>query len=178
MDFDSIIYIVIAIVLAIINAVAQKKKKTGALNTPNHQPVDQHEYVEEEELEPQPDPFEVVFQNVFANDEESQKEVEITNDILFEAKEREIQENSMDRIQLEMQAKAMELLNAPPIQADTFSFDDDSIAASQIGDALTLEEEAEKDFASKSKILKEFDPKKAILYAEIIKPKYFIIQQS
>ncbi|HCX99565.1 MAG TPA: hypothetical protein DG754_05440 [Bacteroidales bacterium] len=182
MELDSIIFIVIAIVLAIVNAVAQKKKKDQQKQTAHKIVRNPEQYVPNEEgitvahLEDEgnehsydslglirahegvPTSFKA---DEFESDEdevEVQKEVQLTD---FQLK-------MQDRDQASMQGGAVEKYRVN-------EFDDDSIASTEIGNAKTLEEEELAFDESRNYFLKEFDAKKAIVYSEIIRPKYFSI---
>lgn len=178
MELDSIIYIIIAIVLAIVNAVAQKKKKAAKENAPTNT-FDLHDDPEEQ-IEPvtskysgnifdeisDKDPIEILF------GKESFEKEEILEDISDEGVSALEEQSIANERERKMNEKAQELLSFKHEQ-NTFDFDEESIASSAIGNALTEEEELEAQFESQSLILREFDAKKAILYSEIIKPKYF-----
>jgi hypothetical protein len=184
MELDNIMYIVIAIVLAIVNAVVQKKKKAAQQQkvvTPTFDDMDE-QFDEADNLDPayqaqsytdlpRSNPLDILFgKESFPNEFNQEKEATIVPEPLVNV-------NAVSQpsdYELRMQAKANEFLEFQPDQ-NTFDFDEESISSSAIGNALTLEEEEEAHFHSKSLFMKEFDPKKAILYSEVIKPKYFSI---
>jgi len=184
MELDSIIYIIIAIGLAIVNAVAQKKKKAAreqtASNSFDHLD-EQFESVENEDTEYQPsllrdissgDPMEILFgRESFPEDPVVDEPVEEFHEEGVSSFVDNYQSSDYEK---RMHERAQEFLNFDPDQ-NTFDFDEDSIASSAIGNALTEDEEEEAHFQSKSIFMQEFDVKKAIIYSEIIKPKYFSI---
>lgn len=178
MELDNIIYIIIAIVLAIVNAVAQKKKKAAKENAPKN--IFEINDEPEEQLEPDTSKLsgnffdEIIDQNpieaLFGKESFEQEDVldDVTDEGISALEEQSIANEQKRR----MNEKAQELMSFKHEQ-NTFDFDEDSIASSAIGNALSEEEELEAQFESQSLILREFDAKKAILYSEIIKPKYF-----
>jgi hypothetical protein len=184
MEFDSIIYIVIAIGLAIINAVAQKKKKTAAgqqkpsgdtlknLFDPIEEEPDDVATVINERVSTDP------FQVLFGNEEYEAKvfdEVEPEPEFIDEEKAAVIDsEPVLSDYEKRMQVRAKEFVDFKHEETQ-FDFEKDSIANSAIGDALTLEEEEAAQREGKTDFIKEFDPGKAIVYSEIIKPKYFSV---
>lgn len=184
MELDSIIYIIIAIGLAIVNAVAQKKKKAAQqqkINTPTFDDLDE-QFDEAEDLDPayQAQPFRDLSNSnpldiLFGKENLSDELIEEDEAVIVPEPVASVDVASQPSdYEKKMQAKAKEFLGFQHDQ-NTFDFDEDSISSSAIGDALTQEEEEEAYFHSKSLFMQEFDPKKAILYSEIIKPKYFSI---
>jgi type III secretory pathway component EscV len=181
MEFENIIYIILAIVFAIVNAVVQKKKKAAqaAASAIGH---DDHEdaYAEEssifDEIKDEiskSDPLEVLFG---ANDE-LEHEGKPATFKGFTTKATVAEESIIPKqtvSELQMHAKAKELLESR-IEHIATEFDEDSIAASAIGDAPTEEEEQLAAVEQLSPFVAEFDVKKAIIYSEVIKPKYFSI---
>ncbi len=180
MDLDSIIYIVIAIILAVVNGVAQKKKKAQQKPTPQSPSVDL-QFESDEESEPQTiletkgqqshDPFSILFGSegqptTFNTDELADEELlteqELEPEVLLTDFEQRMHERAQEMMEVNVEHRIDE-------------FDEDSIASSAIGDAPTQEEEDLAFFENQSTLVKEFDAKKAIVYAEIIKPKYFSV---
>ncbi|PKP39245.1 MAG: hypothetical protein CVT98_02535 [Bacteroidetes bacterium HGW-Bacteroidetes-15] len=192
MELDSIIYIIIAIVLAIVNAVAQKKKKVAkeqASANSFENLDDQFESIETEDTEYQPtllkdlstgDPMEILFgrgsfpKEMDIEEQAEEQVVEQVDELQVEGVSAYVDNYQSSNYEKRMQERAQEFLNFDPDQ-NTFDFDEDSIASSAIGNALTEDEEEEANFQSKSIFMQEFDVEKAILYSEIIKPKYFSI---
>lgn len=182
MELDSIIFIVIAIILAIVNAVAQKKKKDQQKQTA-HKVVQEHEpYLADEEAvtvdhlgdegnKQSYDPFGLIHGHEgvpvsldadgFESDEEEvehQEEVQLTP----------FQEKMQERAQATMQDIIEEKFRID-------EFDDDNIASTEIGNVKTQEEEELAFNQSRNYFVKEFDAQKAIVFSEIIRPKYFSI---
>lgn len=191
MDLDSIIYIVIAIGLAIINAVAQKKKKAARQSIVS-QPKVYDPYVEPADVavaDEEEKPPIVKFQEILK---------EIANEPYFEEEPEALQEVQSERETSQFVHEALKesVLDAP-IPAEHFyakteyvpldipegaidsigeydyNSEENSISSGAIGDALTAKEESEKREKAHADFRKMFDPKKAIIYSEIIKPKYF-----
>jgi hypothetical protein len=185
MELDSIIYIIIAIVLAIINAVSQKKKK-AAQEQASRQPTvnyteefDQVEYDEsEEEVENlnevlRVNPLEALFgdtEKLFESEPIVAEKVVVPEPILVEHEP----VRKLTDFELKMQETAQKIMGDIGDHSIP-EFDDDSIASSAISNALTLEEEETVFNETRNSFLKDFDPKKAIIYSEIITPKYFSI---
>lgn len=190
MDLDSIIYIVIAIVLAIINAIAQKKKKAAQQQaTPKAPAVDIFSELGDEELVEE-DPKEPIksFQDILremANESFTEEDKQIANQPV-------IIEQPLDFIEQQPVESEIDIPVSPidspvvvykPIDIPEGAIDsigeydynsvENSIASSAISDALTEEEEMEKIQREQNLIVKNFNPKDAIIYSEIIKPKYF-----
>lgn len=178
MELDNIIYIIIAIVLAIVNAVAQKKKKAAKEAAPKNIFEEQDQSDEySESAEPiftnnffekitEKDPIQVLLEN------DSLEDGPILDEIAEEGESALEPISQLTDYEKRMQEKANELL-AVNKEANTFDYDEESIASSAIGDALTEEEEYEKQLESRSSALKDFKAREAIIYSEIIKPKYF-----
>ncbi len=188
MELDNLIYIIIAIVLAIVNAVAQKKKKAAGQHPTSSQPTSHYETesVDFDEVEPMPaakpitevpaNPFELLFgqqelNRVFTQAEEVE-EPEIINEVQDILLEEGKPTTQLTDWELKLQEKAKEFMG---FRHDTnlFDFEEDSIANSAIGDALTEEEEAQALIENRNEILAEFSAAKAVVYSEILKPKYF-----
>jgi hypothetical protein len=185
MELDSIIYIVIAIALAIINAIAQKKKKAQQKNSPVHSTVDyadEFDSVEEvdldieEQIENLGDMLKVKPLEVLFGGTEHVNEYESVPETVAESKLVAAPEpvRELTDFELKMQETAQRMMGDIGDHSIP-EFDEDSIASSAITNALTLEEEEIAFNESRSDLLKDFDPRKAIVYAEIIKPKYFSI---
>lgn len=184
MELDSIIFIVIAIVLAIVNAVAQKKKKDQQKQTAQNVVQDHDEYLPDEESVtvahlgnegnmPSYDPFGLIHGHEgvpasfkvdeFGGDEdedevEQQAEVQLTD----------FQQKMQERAQASMKGGVEEKYRVD-------EFDDDNIASTEIGNVKTLAEEELAFSQSRNYFVKEFDAKKAIVFSEIINPKYFSV---
>jgi hypothetical protein len=185
MELDSIIYIVIAIALAIINAVAQKKKKAAQGQAPIQPTVDYSEGFDQEEYEESEvqvetfndmlkvNPLEALFGDIEPLFESENKAVA---EEVIRAPIKVVQEptRTLTDFELKMQETAERMLGDIGDHSIP-EFDDDNIASSEIGNVLTIEEEEIAFNESRNNLLKEFDPKKAIVYSEIIKPKYFSI---
>jgi hypothetical protein len=176
MDLDSLIYIIIAIALAIINAVAQKKKKADKEKAAALAP----QLAKETPLEDltitdsiEKDPLEILLEKEFFREGTSAFN---EADFITEKPLDKIEEVALVEPDNEYQkylAKAQELLSQGPQIVEEFDFEENSIASTSIGDVLTKEEQDEADNLSLSEIQREFDIKKAIIYTEILKPKYF-----
>ncbi|HDP55513.1 MAG TPA: hypothetical protein ENN24_07555 [Bacteroidetes bacterium] len=180
MDLDSIIYIVIAIILAVVNGVAQKKKKAQQKATPQSPPVDvqfdsdkeiESQTILETEGQPSHDPFSILFGNegqptTFKTEELAEEEPLTEQELEPEVQLTDFEQRMHERAQQMMEVN---------VEHRIHEFDEDSIASSAIGNAPTQEEEDLALFENQSTLVKEFDAKKAIVYAEIIKPKYFSI---
>lgn len=183
MDFDSIIYIVIAIVLAVVNAVAQKKKKAQAnASAPKPSSSNQSQnqgndygYEQDGDESVTANPFEILFGEKPESPIYAKHEEEIPDEVVYE-REEEVQpvlEPELTGYQKQMQEKAQEFVDFQH-EKNVFDFDEDSIASSAIGNALTEEEEEEKAYIdSQNDILRDFDGVTAIVYSEVITPKYF-----
>lgn len=168
MELDSIIYIIIAIVLAIVNAVAQKKKKSeprAPLST------DKTSRDESESTRTQSrDPLDFLF-----GDDEDEDSVETTYAQQETVEASESEQPLESGYQKRMQEVAEQLLDKEDVQIGSYDYDDNVIAESAIGNALTEEEQKQARMEGKTDFLKEFDAKKAIIYSEVIKPKYFSV---
>lgn len=198
MDLDSIIYIVIAIALAVINAVAQKKKKSAqqqkvATSASMDETIADSEFVAAEEKEnatllkledilkemgvtdekeefsdPVPHVEEPIFNEIQVNDKQQQTILESTEKYSeFESIENlepiDKTEGSIDN--------ADKFLDS--IGEYDYNSEENSISSTAIGDALTEEEQATYDKENASKFVKNFNAKDAVMYTEIMKPKYF-----
>jgi type III secretory pathway component EscV len=183
MDFDSIIYIVIAIVLAVVNAVAQKKKKAQtSASAPKPSSSNQFQsqddelgYEQDDEESVAANPFEILFGEQPASPVYDKHKEEISGEEINEL-ELVVQpepEPELTSYQKQMQEKAKEFVDFQH-EKNVFDFDEDSIASSAIGNALTEEEEEEKAYIdSQNDIMNDFDGATAIVYSEVITPKYF-----
>lgn len=187
MELDSIIYIIIAIVLAIVNAVAQKKKKAAreqARSTSIEQTDVRFENPEFEEVGDSPypaqevgyakksNPLEMLFDESFFEEEGQPATFAPPKTSQAATPVEEVPE--LTDFQLKMQEVAKQYMS-DAVEHPVSEFDEDSIAASAIGDALTEEEEKLAISEARTEFMKEFEVKKAIVYTEIIKPKYFSI---
>lgn len=197
MDLDSIIYIVIAVALAIINAVAQKKKKAAKQVT--SQPPTHEEDYEPETLTP-PEMEEktpaVQLQDILQQIANETALLDIPESV-SETKKEITYEQPID-LPISSIDEANSILDSPvaanqyvPIDIPKTDFSPEnaidsieeydynakegSIAATAITDALTEEEEHEFKKSLWSDTKKRFNPKDAVIYSEIIKPKYFSI---
>jgi hypothetical protein len=184
MDSDNIIYIIIAVVLAIVNAVAQKKKKTEAAK--RIITIDEEDdHLEGFETEPviqrrtysneaEPNPFEILFGKEQVVDEIVPPTMQVDELKFDDEGKSAIETEKLSSYQLLMQQRAQELVDSD-WGYNSFNFDEDSIDKSAISDALTHEEEELAVSENRSEFVKNFDLKSAILYSEVIKPKYFSI---
>lgn len=188
MELDNLIYIIIAIVLAIVNAVAQKKKKAAGQRPISPQPTHTHynepaDYAEEEPFqeakpvtEVSANPFELLFgqpefNKVFTQVEEVE-EPEIVDELEEAIPVEGVPTTQLSDYEHKLQEKAKEFMDFKH-DSTNFDFEKDSIANSAIGDALTEEEEAQALIDNRNEILSEFSAAKAVVYSEILKPKYF-----
>jgi hypothetical protein len=188
MDSDSLIYIIIAIILAVVNAIAQKKKKAGAAKAT---PVVSDEIYNENEIEEvtEPTTFEKADPLKFFFDkelflEEADSAEQQNEELPEEQNIEEIlygpsveQEALLARAQEMLLQESQEITNSSYDNED-FDFEKDSIASSAITDALTEAEQEEELELSQSQMKREFDVQKAIIYSEIIKPKYFSLHSN
>ncbi|MFO8020932.1 MAG: hypothetical protein R6U65_00595 [Perlabentimonas sp.] len=168
MELDSIIYIIIAIVLAIVNAVAQKKKKSErrAPLSPDKASSDESESTRIQSR----DPLDFLF-----GDDEDEDSVETTYAQQETVEASEPEQPLESGYQKRMQEVAEQLLDKEDVEVGSYDYDDNVIAESAIGNALTEEEQDQARMEGKTDFLKEFDAKKAIIYSEVIKPKYFSV---
>jgi hypothetical protein len=190
MDLDSIIYIVIAIVLAIINAVAQKKKKATQQQTPQQAPASEifeddmgDEHIEEIQREPIKS-FQDIIREM-ANDSFAEDIMQITSEPKVQQKPLDFVEEMKNTSEIDTPVSPLEnyVENYKPLDIPEGAIDsigeydynstENSISSSAISDALTEEEEKEKMEREINPFIKNFSSKDAILYSEIIKPKYF-----
>lgn len=184
MEFDSLIYIIIAVVLAIVNAVAQKKKKGSAVGSaPKPANFDEQFQHSDEEYEEQyhdeervaANPLEILFGQL---ENDRVKMVEIASDEVEVKEPSRVEpapepEPQFNDFHTKMQEKAQEFIDFKH-EKNFFDFEEDSIASTAIGDILTEEEEeAQAEIERKNDILMDFTAAKAIVFSEIIKPKYF-----
>lgn len=198
MDLDSIIYIVIAIGLAVINAVAQKKKKTAqqqkaaqAIST--EQNLDDSEFIEDADNE---DAGLLNLHNILkemgvANEKEEDTEPTFQmEEPLFEeaeSKQNQIQGilNSIDSNSETETIEKLVPINKTEDALDNaeqyldsigeydYNSEENSISSTAITDALTEEEQATFDRENASKFVENFNAKDAVIYTEVMKPKYF-----
>jgi hypothetical protein len=192
MDLDNIAYIVIAIVLAIINAIAQKKKKDAQAArkvTPRYDPFTQEEEIDARKVSPIRLDDVIKEFNTQLNFEQAVYNTSDHDEEDFDVLDKPI--SSIDK----PYAERYEPLDVPetaqftPIdtyqsidftnletgldQSTAFDFEENVIESSAIGDAPTLEEvESDAVESRKNSLLNNFDPKLAVVYAEIINPKY------
>lgn len=200
MDLDNILYIVIAIVLAIINGVAQKKKKEAQRLKGTPKPAssfDPFNEVEEEpvqQVEYQPIKIEDVLKEL--NKKLSFEEEYTPKTTLAYKPVEEIIDRPYSSID-QVESSPITPIDAPenaifkPVDtyvsaedgseqiADyTFDFEEDSIASTAITDALSADDEQEASLEKRSEILKNFNPKLAVVYSEIITPKYITVRNN
>ena len=182
MDFDSIIYIIIAIVIAVVNGALQKKKKAAAksrvlVNKPHQQTNEISPELEnqpyEMDTEEPIDPLEILF-----------RQSEYVEPDIYKTKTT-VKTEPAERDLVKAEATKMADFNNKKTHKKTrefasfiheknsFDFEEDSIASTSIGNVLTEEEEEQAVLANTSDFSKNFNAKDAILYSEIIKPKYF-----
>lgn len=181
MEFDSLIYIIIAVVLAIVNAVAQKKKRVSAERpAPSAPPesVDPYYHDEEEgvnvfdaEEHAEANPFEILFGDLPKAEKMSTQPEAIEDTIKPEPIPEP--ETQLNDFHTKMQEKAQEFIDFKH-EKNFFDFEEDSIASTAIGDVLSEEEEeAQAEMDRQNDILQDFTAAKAVVFSEIIKPKYF-----
>ncbi|MDD2277991.1 MAG: hypothetical protein PHD06_10120 [Bacteroidales bacterium] len=178
MDSDSIIYIVIAIILAIVNAVAQKKKKArqnsaikGLVPTREQYHSDEGAVsIEEEDDRPSYDPISLLFgqEGVTASLRADKFQVEDEIEKKAEVQLSDFQKKMSDRAQMHIKER-------PVSNISIAEFEEDNISSSEIGNVQTLEEEELAISQSQNYFVKDFDAKRAIVYSEIIRPKYFTV---
>jgi hypothetical protein len=192
MDLDNIAYIVIAIVLAIINAIAQKKKKDAQAArrvAPKHDP-----FAEEEAIDQRPAStirlddvikefnsqlhFEETVYHTKPDAEEDYNVLDnpvSTYDKPYEDKHEAIDTPGAAHFVPVDTYQSIDFTNLETglDQSMAFDFEENVIESTAIGDAPTLEEEeTEATEVRKNSLLNNFDPKLAVVYAEIINPKY------
>lgn len=198
MDFDSIIYIIIAIVLAVVNAIAQNKKKKDAARArkvaqdqSNQAEMEGFEEIEEIDTEPamaapqekRGNKLEDILKELdipFLQEEPIPEPVAQSKTVQDEPKKATAKAEPMslmeefERIRLR-QPESIEY-SKPSVEASheqfDFNFEENDIASTAIGDALTEEEQQKESADSWERIMGDFDGRKAMLYAEIINPKY------
>jgi hypothetical protein len=200
MDLDNILYIVIAIVLASINGVAQKKKKNAQHQKAAPKPASSFDPFNEVDEEPvqqedyQPIQIEDVLKEL--NKKFNIEEEYIPKTTLTYKPVEEIIDKPFSSIDL-AESKSFAPIDTPenaifkPVDtyvsaedgseeiADyTFDFEKDSIASTAITDALSADEEQEASLEKRSEILKDFNPKLAVVYSEIITPKYVTVRNN
>ena len=178
MEFDSIIYIVIAIVLAIVNAIAQKKKKAAQSQGPvasdeAYESIEGEEdaaaYPQAARAEESLDPFELLF----GGGEQPKVPEPQEQEVLQAEPELIMQEPEPNSHQQKMQEVAQKLLEEEDVEIGAYDQEENVIAKSAIGDVLSLEEENFAQRQARNVFAREFDARKAIIYSEIIRPKYF-----
>lgn len=180
MEFDSIVYIIIAIVIAVVNGILQKNKKAAAKSRVQINQAQQQADAESEEhpmgvnAEEEVNPLELLFgkSEHHASDIErtmpTVKTDKLVDKELVVAEEKSTAASVKKQIKRESQ-KSDDFKH----EANVFDFDEDSISSSAITNVLTEEEEEQAFLESASDFEKNFNAKDAILYSEIIKPKYF-----
>ncbi|HOP04913.1 MAG TPA: hypothetical protein PL017_09610 [Tenuifilaceae bacterium] len=198
MDLDSIIYIVIAIALAVINAVAQKKKKTAqqqkaATSASIDKSIADSEFIAAEEKE---DATFLKLQDILKEmgvtdeKEEFSEPVPLVEEPIVE----EIQIDDKKQLTFldstDKKSEVESIENLEPIDktegaidnAENFldsigeydyNSEENSISSTAIGDALTEEEQATFNKENASTFVKNFSAKDAVIYTEVMKPKYF-----
>jgi hypothetical protein len=192
MDLDNIAYIVIAIVLAIINAIAQKKKKVAQAArsvAPKHDPFDDEELIDEKQVSTirlddvikefnSQLHFEQTVYHAKIDEEEDYDTLDkpvSSYDKPYEEKKEPIDIPEAAHFVPVDSYQSIDFTNLETglDQSTAFEFDENIIESTAIGDAPTLEEE-ESDAVEtrKNSLLNNFNPKLAVVYAEIINPKY------
>lgn len=188
MEIDDFIYIIIAIVLAIINAIANKKKKAAKqaaqhVETPadpievllsdlniekadqepsviTGQTLNQEMFVEEQPPKPQPDYFDKLY-----SVEYEQPGYETTE----EAVELEDTESPIDRVEFSYTP-----IDIPVSLVETL---EEAETAVPVEESATEEQEVLEPKEGAHDLLRgiiqDFDPAKAVIYSEILKPRYF-----
>jgi type III secretory pathway component EscV len=179
MDFDSIIFIIIAIVIAVVNGILQKNKKTATksrvhINQAQQADTESEEHPMGVNIEEEVNPLEILFgkSEHRASDIDhtisTAKTDKLVDKELVVAEEKSTAASVKKQIKRESQ-KSDDFKH----EANVFDFDEDSISSSAITNVLTEEEEEQAFLESASDFEKNFNAKDAILYSEIIKPKYF-----
>ncbi len=155
MDAESIIFIVIAIVLAIINGIAKQKKAKKATVSPNQVVFD------ELPLDDEP----MLFSNlsdapssINIEEQPHSKDIDLNEHKGFHMPQTELQRQMEIRRKKEVMA------------AQKYASDD--LEKNQVRDKITKETPIE-DEKIEEGLIEDFNAKKAIIYSEIIKPKYF-----
>ncbi|MFP4556722.1 MAG: hypothetical protein ACLFNU_07615 [Bacteroidales bacterium] len=169
MELDSIIYIIIAIVLAIVNAVAQKKKKPQQQAPLISDKASADESDRDEDRNSNPLDF------LFGDDEEDEASVDVPYAQQETVEVSEPEQPQKSDYQQKMQEVAEQLLDNESAEIGSYDYDDNVIEESAIGNALTEEEQSQADLENRTDFIKEFNAKKAIIYSEVIKPKYFSV---
>ena len=184
MDFDSIVYIIIAIAIAAINGFLQKKKKAeGKAPIKVSQPqqdasdinIEAHTQPYNMNTEEEENPLEILFgksEHRASEREQTMPTAEINEPAKEDLAEDEA-ENTAKSARAKPPKKSTENDNEFLHEVNTFDFEEDGIAKSAIGNALTEEEEEQALLERTSDFEKNFNAKEAILYSEIINPKYF-----
>lgn len=201
MDLDNILYIVIAIVLAIINGVAQKKKKESQRLKGVPKPASSYDpfnEVQEEHEMPEEEVKAIKIEDIL---KELNKKLNIEEELTpkttltYKPVEDTIDKpfSSIDQVESSPAAPIDTPENAifKPVDtyastedvseeiADyTFDFEKDSIASTAITDALSADDEQEASLEKRSEIVKGFNPKLAVVYSEIITPKYVTVRNN
>ncbi len=200
MDLDNILYIVIAIVLAIVNGVAQKKKKNAERQKAAPMPANSYDPFNEvdEEPEQQTEYKSIKIEDVLMelNKKINFEEEYVPKTTLAYKPVEEIIDrpySSIDQVETSPITPVDTPENAifKPVDtyisaedgseeiADyTFDFEEDSIASTAITDALSADDEQEASLEKRSEILKNFNPKLAVVYSEIITPKYITVRNN
>ena len=183
MDFDNIIYVVIAVVLAIINAVAKKKKKSTKLvvSEPMEQPTDPIEAFFSElstKKEPEPiieQPF--VEQKSHVDEVQFNKPEEAPYSIEYQQPSYEMLEEVITledtQSKLDVPLNDYVPLDSPISLVESLKEGEMSTIpqpTDQITEPILLEQKTENQLINE--LFKDFTPVKAILYSEILKPKY------
>ena len=163
MDLDAIIYIIILIGSLIIGVIGKSKKKPIEQKTsPVIDPNDQKPKSPEYQVKKNEDSYtgSTLFKDLL---EKAQEELEFSD--------LEIQEEpDTQNVNNENISDDKEILDSPESDLDKPS-DEEGISTTQLSEIEFLTKK--EDFIKKINFLKEFDPKSAIIYSEIINRKYF-----
>lgn len=201
MEIDDILYIVIAIVIAVINGIAQKKKKSNQRATSAANPV--HTAESSSADADTVDPFEILFggaipkspqeptmDTVILDDEEPVPapagsnayqsysfEHAAKSSVEFEQPFEEVKEESLYK-QPEVKPidtfVAQEPISEIDLSSSSLDVEEVQLEDISVGAIKGIdEEEAESRERQRNGLLDDFDAEKAIVYSEIMQPKYF-----
>ena len=199
MDIDDIFYIVVAIIIAIVNGIAQKKKKSNQRARAAQAPVANQEQEEPDDVAL--DPLQILFggaippqqptqsaeRYTFTDQEKEEPEAERyeyayhapeqAESIEYQAphvavKEEELyQQKTYQPIDIVAQPNQFPLDVVPDSEEQSLDIELSDITEGEIKGID--EEEAEARLLGANRLLDGFDAEKAIVYAEIMLPKYF-----
>lgn len=202
MDIDDILYIVIAIVIAVINGIAQKKKKSNQKAASAASPV---HTAEAHSVDPDAvDPFEILFggavpktsqeqtSNTFTFEEEEEPVATGTSSNAYQSYsfeeaakvsveyEQPFEEVSEEALYKQPEVKPIDIyveqepLSEIDIPVSNLDVEEIQLEDISVGAIKGIEEEeAESRERNKNGLLDDFDAEKAIVYSEIMQPKYF-----